>query len=204
MLAGCTQSSAAPAIGGSFSGPTSSIVDLDPHTGATFPVSSSDTYAIPSVINLTYVLNIAHVFDHLYGDTVRIFKGGGAPVVNGSEWRSRIYSMATKAQIEREQKKWSDPAEAALSLREIPGDPVTNIEKVVQASRSCIYLKVLTDNRAVVNSGSTATNTSEQIEVLVLKKQGSVDYGFNPTPWVINYLAAINDGKVPNNICSQS
>lgn len=185
-----------------YSGATTAVLDRDPHTGMTFPLAAPKQYEVPDIISGEYVGLVVHGFDHMYGDLIRMYKGNPKAVTKNANWNTRLGSMTTPAAYRAERKYFSAEVtekDLGSKLRDIPGDPVSNVVRVAQASRSCVVVHLVVDMRAVYARGVAQPITFEQVLVLTANKRVSSS-GFNPTPWVVSYRG-IGKEKAPKNVC---
>jgi hypothetical protein len=154
-----------------------------------------DTRVVPSRITPAYVDAVLVKLNHIYGDAVRSVVHARKVTLTTAKYLGEIYSpeLANGEGI-----TFLESVKMGLSnVRDSPGDPKTKVIRLIAASHSCIFAKVITD----INSETVHPVKPPADEFLGLRRAPVGSYrGSNDTPWVIFF-----DGisKVPTTVPDQ-
>jgi hypothetical protein len=171
--------------------PTSTATTNVPSTTTTVP----DTRIVPRTITVAYVDAVFAKLNHVYGEVGRQVAAARKLTVPAIEDLSSIYTIRLGSE---EQLVFDDAVASGLpNLRRVPGDPITKVQKLIYASRSCIYAKVRTDSDpSLVHPVKPSAD-----EYIGLRRVAVGNgQGRNPTPWIF-YFDIVN--KTPTNVPDQ-
>jgi hypothetical protein len=197
LLAGCGSSSpqTAPSTKAAPVVTTATPTTVAPTTVAPTTTSLSTTVAptttttvpnpdlIPAVITPAYVDAVFKALDHIYGNVVRL-------MVNTSnippEATADLRAIFADPQFATELKIFSlELDQKPGDLRDPPGDEITTVEKLLDVSRSCIYLRTTTNYAPVLKD--PATSDGSEYYALIPKPDTIDPENLNATAWAIFY-----------------
>jgi hypothetical protein len=145
-----------------------------------------DPYVVPAVITPAYVNAVFAVLNHVYGNATRVLVATRevTPAVK-ADLRAIFNDPLYASQVLEAQQSLTG---AINNVRPSPGDEVTQVVKLIYASRSCIFLQA-TSNLSAVLLHPTPEPASEYFE-LSPKEYSTHQSDLNPTPWAISADAA--------------
>lgn len=173
-------------------GPETTVPTL-PATVATTAVA--DPFAVPAVIDADYVNRVLAALNKVEGDLVRDLVERN---VVGLEANIRLRAVYNDPKFKQEFdsliKLFSTGADA---FKRPPGDRVTIVSEIVNASRTCILVKTKSDySSVVVNLPPKQVN---EIDITTLRPtQPDADpENLNPTPWSVSNDETISIADAP-------
>ncbi|MGH9285366.1 MAG: hypothetical protein ACRD0M_06795 [Acidimicrobiales bacterium] len=200
-LAGMALATAACDPAGPVAGPTGATVGTEPAvaTTATATATTVPSYDVPEVIDLAYVQRVASAFDRVRGDAIRVLVRDQRP---SKEFLDRLLGMYADAAFQFRLQVWAESlVQGDLDDRPAnPGDPVTTVISLVEASETCVIARADRDLRPTLTVDPEETPQDDYI-VLVRKKPGRDPRSVNPTPWVMSFDGFKIDNSVPRNSC---
>ena len=152
-------------------------------TTSTAQAASPNPDVVPAVITPAYVDAVFRVLNHVNGDAVRatVAAKGITPGV-----MARLRAIYGGPLYEVEVRVYEEAlAQGLTNLRNPPGDRVTSVLSLLQASRSCIFVRTVS-SLAAVEEQPTASPASEYWKI---QPKDSTDdpQNLNPTPWAMTY-----------------
>ena len=116
---------------------------------ATAPTTTvPDTTVVPPTITVAYVDAVLAQLNHIYGDAVRATVKADRVTPATVRYIEAIYNKRLGL---AEQGDFKQTVGAGLqNVRRAPGDPVTTVQNLVYASRTCIYIRVRTNSNLIV------------------------------------------------------
>lgn len=181
-------------------------------TGATVPTAGDATttsgaptttvppsYDVPETIDQAYVQRVVSAYDKVLGDAIRVLKRDG--VIN-EEFLNHLLAIYTADEFDFQQRAWIDSIDAGRlnQTPENPGDPVTTVGAIADASPSCIIARAEQDDSADF-VGTPVESPQDDYVVLVRKKPDRDPLSLNPTPWVMAFDGFKKDNSIPRNSC---
>jgi hypothetical protein len=158
-----------------------------------------EAYAIPDVIDQAYVQRVVSAYDKVLGDAIRLLKREGQVT---DDFRKHILAIYTAQEFEFQQQAWLETVAAGRleETPERPGDPVTTVGPLVEATPTCIITRAEQDDSANY-TGQSVESPQDDYLVLVRKRPDRDPLGLNPTPWVMSFDGFKEDNTVPRNSC---
>jgi len=161
-------------------------------TGAPIPTTTTtaDPWAVPAVIDATYLNRVLAELDHVDGDAHR---------------DARLMSAVTPRYLELERSIRADDAEVALgtkvlqsdiqqhwfNVRQVPGDRHMRVRAIIPASPPCVFASVEMD----LNDFTVKPVTYPPWSIALLPAPPSTT---NPTHWVLVQDGFELDGSIPS------
>lgn len=186
-------------------GPSGATVPQGDDSSSTTSSTSSTTvasvsYEVPEVIDQAYVQRVVSAYDQVLGDAIRVLKRDGALT---EEFLHHLLAIYTEEEFEVHQRAWAEAVADGRLRRtpDMPGNPSTLVHHLVEATPTCIIVRADTDLRATLVDEPEESPQDDYI-VLVRKQDGRDPQRLNPTPWVMSFDGAKNDGSVPKNSCA--
>lgn len=178
---------------------TTSVPPPTPTTAATVqatpPTTAPNPDVIPPVITVAYVNAVFAVLNHINGDAVRALVAANQVTSTVRLYLRAVYNDPLYAE---EVKIAQQSIDGSLSnVRQPPGDRTTRTNKLIAATKSCVFIETSTDlSRVLVHP--TAEAASEYYTLTA--KQPRVDpQHLNPTPWAISFNATyVVPTTIPN------
>jgi hypothetical protein len=164
------------------------------------PTTTTDPYAVPPVIDEAYVNRVLAGLDKAVGDVVRLVVSSRTISPAAIERLEAFYiGDALQLQVDLFQ---NDMFDRFAGYRESPGDQVTTVTKLIDASDSCIFAEVHKDLSAV--SLNPNPRFAKQWVALVPAAPGHDRSGVNKTRWVFLYDGFRQDFTAPASPCADS
>jgi hypothetical protein len=168
---------AACSEGGAQVGVPSATVGTEPPTTTT-----THPYAVPPVIDATYVNRVLEGLDKAYGDIVRLVLNSRGLVPQASAQLRSLFGTDRELQLELDRFQ-EDMRSGFRGYRNPPGNQRTFVDHIVAASSECIFARVLRDYSAVSQVLAVETEW-----VALSRLDISRDpTGFNTTGWAYTY-----------------
>ncbi|MDQ1515521.1 MAG: hypothetical protein QOE80_1351 [Actinomycetota bacterium] len=166
-------------------------------TGPSSTTSTTVSYAVPATIDAAYVEKVMKALDHLYGDAVRQLVTDHAM---SDRFIKQLLALYSKTPFEGYQVVWRKSLNDGLkSIAPQPGDPLTHIQAVLQASPTCVVVQV---DRDLSPTLARRQDESPQRFVALIPKDPARDPLIaNPTPWTMSFDGYTQTGKVPEGPC---
>ena len=162
------------------------------------PTTTTNPYAVPSVIDVAYVNRVLAALDKVLGDAIRSMVAAGTITTDGYD---RLRSIFGDTQL----------LQNSISLLELqmhqgfreykrsPGNRSTTVRQVVTATPTCIWAQVARDYTAVdANPGTTFNPQWVSLRPLDASRDPKK---YNPTPWATHYDGFLRDRSEPPNQC---
>jgi hypothetical protein len=153
-----------------------------PFTTPATPITTTvpDTSIVPSTITVAYVDAVLVQLNHIYGDAVRAsVKADKLTAAAIADLKALYNSPLGK----EEQHIFAQTLAGSLTnIRPVPGDPVTDVDKLVYTSRSCIYAQVRTNFDPIVVRH--VPPPADEFMGFEQRPKGRVS-GINRTPWIL-------------------
>jgi hypothetical protein len=157
----------------------------------------ADPYAVPAVIDAAYVNRVLEGLDAAVGDVVRI-------VYRTRDLPPEVFDRLKAIYLERETMNvlliglQDDMRLGFTGYRENPGNKKSTVDELLNASPSCIFVRVTRDYSQV------GTNTQPSVEWIGLKPRDPAPNNsqYNPTPWMVALEGFEADGSQPPNPCA--
>ena len=151
--------------------------------------------AVPAVITPAYVDAVFKVLNHVYGNATRSLFGSNS--VNESVQSDLRAIFKTPLLTQELQNAASSLLGSRANLRSPIGDIVTEVNDLVSASPSCIFVETTSDFSAVLIHPGTAAGS--EYWVLRPKTPGSDPGNLNPTSWALSFNADyLTPKSIPN------
>jgi hypothetical protein len=170
---------------------------LPPAVGST--TTTAVSYAVPPVIDQAYVAKVMAALDHVYGEAVRHL---AQTRQIDAQFLKYLVAIYTPHQFDLAEESWAkDAANGFPGLLATPGDPVTLVQRVLQADRNCVLASV---TRTFQPTRSQPVNITPQRYVGLIPAPPNRDLDdLNPTPWAMAFDGFIADpaGAVPETPC---
>lgn len=158
--------------------------------------TTTDPYAVPSVIDAAYVNRVLAGLDQVVGDIFRLYLRDRRISQEISERITALYGSGGGYDLKVE----SLEEQRATTLRAQPDNRVTVVIRLITATPSCVYAQVMRDYRPV---GGSVGNSVEWVGLkaaAVTKDPAS----YNPTRWVYVVDGFMPDRSAPPNPCTAS
>lgn len=160
------------------------------------PVSTTVDYSVPQVIDVAYVEKVMEALDHVYGDAIRILAREREITKDFLEHLAAIY---TPSEFELTQEIWVRDVAAGLpGLRDDPGNPRTEIQRLLRAETECVVAAVARDFSP---TRTTSDRSTPQRFIALVPKTGTGARSMNLTPWLITFDGFKDDGSEPSQPC---
>jgi hypothetical protein len=174
--------------------------DADP-PGSGGPTSSTTSttvsYAVPTTIDAAYVEKVMRALDHLYGDAVRTLVADRAI---SDRFVKHLLALYSETPFEGYQVVWrKSVSENLKSISTHPGDPVTSVQELLQASSTCVVARV---DRDLSSTLAQPQSQSPQRFVALIPRDPARDpLVLNSTPWTLSFDGYTLTGKAPGGPC---
>lgn len=163
---------------------------LPPRVSTT--ASTVPDYTVPAVIDVAYVEKVMAALDHVYGDAIRILARERRITQDFLEHLAAIYAPE---EFEFAQRIWvHDVASGLQGLRADPGDPRTEIQRLVTTRSDCVLFAARRDFSRTRTTPDKPT--PQWFVALKLRSVATTDH--NPTPFVIAFDGFKPDGTEPS------
>lgn len=173
--------------------PTATVGTAPPVTPTT------DSYAVPAVIDAAYVNRVLEGLDAAVGEVVRIVvRTRGIPQEAIDRLRA-LYLDGVRLQLELDSFQ-DDIRDNFRAYRADPGNKLTSVAEVITGSSACIFVEVLRDYSQVSNN--PGDNTSIEWVGLKPRDPSRDPARYNQTPWMIVVDGFQRDLSQPRNPCA--
>jgi hypothetical protein len=185
-------------LGAALAGCDRSSTEAQPQ-GATVPTAApttttTDPYAVPAVIDIAYVNRVLAGLDAVMGDVIRLIVSTRIIPREAADRVRAVY--ATDHLLNLTLDGFSQDVAAGLEdYRREPGNRVTKVSQVIEASPSCIFASVTTDYSAISAHGGSSSSLSWV--ALVPRNPSRDPFSFNETGWMLRYDGVQGDGSAP-------
>ncbi|MFN2608858.1 MAG: hypothetical protein ABR511_13370 [Acidimicrobiales bacterium] len=172
-----------------------------PHaTIATAPETTTTTnaYAVPTVIDAAYINRILAGIDATFGDLIRTALAQHAVTAEAIDRMKALFSgpvLTTQLNLLTEEE-----AGGFRDLKPNPGNRSTKVVTIVTALADCVYAHVSRDYSAVAVAPSAAL--TDQYVGLNRASPGQDPNHYNPTGWTVVYDGFLQDHSQPPDPCS--
>ncbi len=151
---------------------------------ATLPVGTTTTnpYAVPAVIDESYVNKVLAGLDHAVGDVTRQVLLEGS-VTSGV--KARLAGLYLADVLPLKIALFETVVQRGLSgYKENPGDRHSVVTELISVRPTCIFVRILSDGSEVVK----VPDPRVAVQWVALVPRTEQDpQGYNPTPWVFAY-----------------
>ena len=150
-----------------------------PPAPVTTTTSVPDRTVVPKRITVAYVDAVLAKLNHVYGDAGRAMVSHRrlTPVVHAD--LAKVYTARLAA---TENKVFTIALGQLKEIRHHPGDPVSRVVRLITASPTCIFARVVTDTSKIARRTSLPVG-KEYIGLARRYAYGAA----GPTPWLIFY-----------------
>ncbi len=186
-LAGCTSSSDADR------GSAASTVATEPPTTTT-----TNPYAVPAVIDATYVNRVLAGLDAQMGEVTRMVIRSRTITTDAYDRMRAVYHSNEFLQLAIEGFE-ADMREGFKSYKPNPGNTVSSVSRLIAATPTCIFAQVQRDYSNVGLNPSP--DTGVQWVVLTPLDRSRDPHGHNRTFWAFTFDGVRRDRSQPPNPC---
>lgn len=167
---------------------------------ATLPqgTTTTNSYAVPAVIDEAYVNRVLAGLDQVVGDAVRLLVQTKT-LDEGVFSRLKAVSSGDVLQLKLDGLQ-RDLLIGMSRYQPNPGNKVTLVQRLLSVSPSCLFAEVTKDFSAVNISGDS--NLSTQWVGLVPSPAGTDFENYNPTRWIYIYDGLTGDRSQPSDPCA--
>ena len=171
-----------------------------PVPAATLPQGTTTTnpYAVPTVIDEAYVNRVLAGLDQGVGDIVRLVVSTRTIPPEAVE-RLKAFYVGRVLQLEVDGLQ-SDVFEGFRGYKANPGNRSTTVTQAIDATPACIFAQVHIDFSAVSIQPDPAFSTQWIVLLPLDPANDPMDY--NPTGWTIGFEGFGQDLSAPPNVCA--
>lgn len=163
------------------------------------PTTTTNPYAVPTVIDAAYVNRVLAGLDALRGDVTRLIVRTRTIPQEAYDRLRAMYGTDRSLQL-RIDNFQGDLSHGLTGYNAQPGNQITTIAQLISASSKCIFARVARDYSAV---GPGATPTSDKNWVSLIPLDGTRDpRGYNSTQWSFSYDGFPPDRSQPPDPCA--
>ncbi len=167
---------------------------------ATVPRATTTTnpYAIPTVIDEAYVNRVLAGLDQGLGDVTRLLVRTKTVPTEAIERLKAFYAgRALQLQVDSFQR---DELEQFVAYREDPDNQITTVTELIDAAPVCIFAQVNIDVSPVSLQPDPAF--AKQWVILARLDPAKDPLSYNPTGWIVLYQGFNPDLTAPPNLCA--
>lgn len=169
--------------------------------GTTATSATPDVSVIPQSIDEAYLNAVLAALDEVDGEATRIIVATKRFPPEAANLLNAIYSDE-RFQVQAD--AWfealgEDPELGSIKAE--PGNRRTEVQRIITASHSCVWMAVERDH-----SASSVTQSPPRTEYIALRPldESNDRAGQNPTAWMITADGFNEDGSEPGNQCDAS
>ena len=161
------------------------------------PTTTTNPYAVPAVIDVAYVNRVLAGLDAAMGDVTRLLIRTKTFPPEAYDRLKALYGDNSWLQSKLDAFQ-HDLERGFVNYRPTPGNKISTVERIITASRDCIFAEVRRDYTAV-----TATPPPSNPQWVALKPLDRLrDSGaYNTTGWAFVYEGADAGSLQPSNPC---
>jgi hypothetical protein len=162
-------------------------------TAPPFTTTTTDPYAVPPVIDATYVNRVLAGLDQAVGDVVRIVVSQRTLPPEAIERLRSVYADEVLLQLQID----SFQRDLSRNLRDYkasPGNASSKVLELITTKQSCIYAKINRD----VSQIAVAADPRLSTQWIAVKPHGTAARAFNPTGWSYIYEGFQRDLTAPS------
>jgi len=163
------------------------------------PTTTTDPYAVPATIDITYVNQVLAGLDRVMGDVTRLVVRTRTIPPEAYDRLKALYPDDERLQrsIDSFQR---DLRQDLSGYRAEPGDKTSTVTQLITATRACIFTEVARDYSKVGTTPLPALDVQWiGLKPLDTNRDPS---GYNPAKWVFVYEGFPPDRSEPPNPCA--
>jgi len=161
--------------------------------------TTTDPYAVPTVIDAAYVNRVLAGLDAVVGDVARLMLQTRSIPPDAIERYRSIYAMADLLQQKIDLLQ-EDVRRNFADYKTPPGNPVTTVEQILSARADCVFARVSRDYSQIART--PAPTPSELWVVLVRRDSTSDSVEYNRTRWALGYDGYEPGRRAPGDPCA--
>ncbi|MGH9277005.1 MAG: hypothetical protein ACRD12_02695 [Acidimicrobiales bacterium] len=160
--------------------------------------TTTDPYAIPSVIDADYVNRILAAFDAVRGDVYRLVVRTRTIPPEAIDRLKSVYGPGVFLQLAVDDLQ-SQMLRGFSDYRDPPGNQRSTVDRLITANHSCVFAQVRRDYSAVTSRPNPAP---DKVWIALLRNPGDIDpWRYNPTAWYSPYDGYQPGGVAPVDPC---
>ena len=189
----CSDDGASPPAASVASDRTTSSTTRPPTTSTTIDVTK-----VPDEITVEYVQAVMDELDRRFGDLFRMYVEAEGPTQETQDLLTALFAEPEFTRLREGLGQLA--AERFEGVRRPPGDPETEVVKLLTASPSCVFVETNRDLDAVLEGPSTDDIAVTWIG-LVPKDTSAPTASLNPTAWTLILDGTTGSGGRPADPC---
>jgi hypothetical protein len=156
-----------------------------------------DVATVPDEITVEYVQAVMDELDRAWGDMFRLFHAEGGPT---QETWDRLEALYAEPGMQGMRDYLGVlAADQFPGIRTEPGDPETQVRRLLVSSSGCVFAEVGRHFNAIIEGSPTGFRPNW----LGLVQGADVPNAYNATVWKIILDGGGRDGEAPENPCEQ-
>ncbi len=162
--------------------------------------TTTNPYAVPDVIDVTYVNRVLAGLDAAVGDVVRIVVAAGYVTPEALDRLKALY--ARDAFPQRVNSFTADSANGFADYKRNPGNSRTTVNELITARPTCIFTRVFRDFSTV--GANPDLQLSDQYVGLEPLDPARDPNDYNPTGWIMMYDGFVKSRSRPPDPCASA
>lgn len=167
-------------------------------TAPSTTTTTIDVSTVPDEITVEYVQAVMDELDRVTGDMIRAFVTAGGPDREFVGYLAALFDRDAREDMEAQLGRYA--AQDLEPLEASPGNPTTDVHRILDVSPDCIVLEVRRSFERVLKEPPPEESLGGFVQ-LSAKRPDQDPRKLNSTAWVIVADVVAQDAEIPEDVC---